>query len=157
LLTTTKNLDVVDFEQESEAFLINKRLLDNSNTTERYLLSFRVQNVSFLLKHALGYIMYYIIIALTESEIVTSIVYRGCFPNPTGYHNSSAPGKKLNLARALPEPTFILLSERITECCAFFSVTDANPPGPFSDSVKSTVTRTSKASDTSLLMSTSVR
>jgi hypothetical protein len=34
LLTTTKNPNVVDFEQESEAFLINKRLLDNSNTTE---------------------------------------------------------------------------------------------------------------------------
>lgn len=58
--TATENLNVVDFKHESEAFLINKRLLDDSDTTERDLLRFHVQNIS-LLKPRFSHFMHYTI------------------------------------------------------------------------------------------------
>jgi hypothetical protein len=58
LPTTTENPNVVNFEQKSEAFLINKRFLDNLNTTERNFLGFHVQHVS-LLKLRFSHFMHY--------------------------------------------------------------------------------------------------
>ena len=109
---STKDTNVVYFEEPSESGLVNQLFLHDAHAAKPNLLNFGIQYVALLPPPCTLVNTWHLslILGRTPSSTFTWTTYKGCSPYPTGYHNLMSPD--LNWNETCVTPPFIVILRR---------------------------------------------